>query len=226
MKNSNILGKDYPLTSVDEAANTKEKILVEATLMFARQGYVSVSIRDLAKVIGIKPASLYNHFESKENLWNAVLDHMEDLYKKYFQRLEAVKNKAQSFEDVLDSMFVELMEVVNVFTYYGFSLVLTEQFHQKRNSELFVQVFMKYAIDFIADEFDWCVEQGWVGPFDTRAIAQVFMNNVQMGMVMRVQEDMGNGIPYEIAGMYTSLKNMIRHCAVTGFGAENFGKDR
>lgn len=217
MDNNQILGSDYPLTHVEEASNTKERILLQSTLLFAKQGYVSVSMRDLAKEIGLKPASLYNHFASKEELWNAVMAHVKDLYMQYFQRLRECTRQAGSFDEVLDCMFVELGSVVNLFTYYGFALVLVEQLHEDKTAQLFLDTFMEYAIDNICRDFDRCVENGWVPAFDTRAMAEFFMNNVQMGMLMRVQEDLGRKTPYDVTGMFTRLHGLIRHSALTGF---------
>lgn len=221
MDNNQILGKDYPLTHVEDASNTKERILLQSTLLFAKRGYVSVSMRDLAREIGLKPASLYNHFASKEELWNAVMGHVKGhvkgLYMQYFQRLGECTRRAGSFDEVLDCMFVELGSVVNLFTYYGFALVLVEQLHQGSTARLFLDTFMEYAIDNIRRDFDRCVENGWVPAFDTRAMAEFFMNNVQMGMLMRVQEDMGRKTPYDVTGMFARLHSLIRHSALTGF---------
>lgn len=53
--------------------NTKEKILEEAFQMFSVRGYTAVSIRDIAKAVGIKESSVYNHFQSKQNLFDSIV---------------------------------------------------------------------------------------------------------------------------------------------------------
>lgn len=42
---------------------TKELILKKALDMFAKSGYDSVSIRDIAKAVNIKESSIYYHFK-------------------------------------------------------------------------------------------------------------------------------------------------------------------
>ena len=42
---------------------TKETILKKALDMFAKSGYDSVSIRDIAKAVNIKESSIYYHFK-------------------------------------------------------------------------------------------------------------------------------------------------------------------
>lgn len=51
---------------------TKAAIASAACQLFAERGYAAVSIPDIADVVGIAPATLYRHFDSKEALVNHV----------------------------------------------------------------------------------------------------------------------------------------------------------
>ena len=53
---------------------TADRILDAAEDLFAERGYAGATLRDVAKRVGIRIPSLYNHFESKERLYSAVLD--------------------------------------------------------------------------------------------------------------------------------------------------------
>ena len=53
---------------------TSERILDAAEELFAERGYAGTSLRDVTSVVGIRIPSLYNHFESKEALYAAVLE--------------------------------------------------------------------------------------------------------------------------------------------------------
>ena len=46
----------------------KEEIIHVASQLFKDRGYSAVSMRDIAKELGIKAASLYNHIEGKQEL--------------------------------------------------------------------------------------------------------------------------------------------------------------
>jgi len=48
----------------------KQEIIETAKTLFRERGYKSVSMRDLAKVIDFKAASLYNHISSKEEIFS------------------------------------------------------------------------------------------------------------------------------------------------------------
>lgn len=53
---------------------TAERILDAAEELFAERGFAGTSLRDIATAVGIRIPSLYNHFESKEAIYGAVLE--------------------------------------------------------------------------------------------------------------------------------------------------------
>ncbi len=54
----------------------KDAILDEATRLFAERGYEGTSMADLAERVGLRKASLFHHFASKEQLRRAVLERL------------------------------------------------------------------------------------------------------------------------------------------------------
>lgn len=57
-----------------KGAITRERILDAAEELFAANGYDGTTLRDVASSVGIRNPSLYNHFQSKESLYEAVLE--------------------------------------------------------------------------------------------------------------------------------------------------------
>lgn len=55
-------------------AARREQILAAATRAFARSGFAATSLDDVAAEAGISRVILYRHFESKADLYRAVLD--------------------------------------------------------------------------------------------------------------------------------------------------------
>lgn len=59
---------------IDPLSPRKQEILDAAKKLFSDKGYVAASMRDLAKALSIKPASLYSHYTSKdEMLWEIAV---------------------------------------------------------------------------------------------------------------------------------------------------------
>jgi AcrR family transcriptional regulator len=57
-------------------AQRREQILTAATEAFARSGFAATSLDDIAAEAGITRMVLYRHFDSKTDLYQAVLDRM------------------------------------------------------------------------------------------------------------------------------------------------------
>jgi len=57
-------------------AQRREQILATATEAFARTGFAATSLDDIAAEAGVTRVILYRHFDSKTELYQAVLDRM------------------------------------------------------------------------------------------------------------------------------------------------------
>ncbi|GGK10101.1 hypothetical protein GCM10007962_00340 [Yeosuana aromativorans] len=51
----------------------KNEIIKTAATLFKDKGYSAVTMRDIAKAMGIKAASLYNHINSKQDILKAII---------------------------------------------------------------------------------------------------------------------------------------------------------
>lgn len=68
-----------PLASTDQrtsrGALTRERILVEASRLFAVRGYFGTSTRDIADAVGLKQPSLFFHFATKQAIAEELLSY-------------------------------------------------------------------------------------------------------------------------------------------------------
>lgn len=62
--------------------STKQRILEAALTLFSEKGFESVSVEQIATVVGIKAPSLYKHYKSKQDIFNTILIEMEQRYQK------------------------------------------------------------------------------------------------------------------------------------------------
>ena len=65
---------DLKPTTEITSASTSERILDAAEFHFAGRGFAGASMREIAASVDLNPASLYNHFASKQALYEAVLE--------------------------------------------------------------------------------------------------------------------------------------------------------
>lgn len=65
-----------------------DHIIESARTVFFQKGYSSTSISDICKVAGCSRTTLYSYFESKENIYLAVVKKTFNKFLAYFSRLE------------------------------------------------------------------------------------------------------------------------------------------
>jgi AcrR family transcriptional regulator len=213
-KRFEVLGHSYDIPFSEEGSPTKERILINASMLFALEGYASVSIRDIAEKVGVSPGALYNHFSGKEALLDAVLNQARELYLLYYKHLDECLRYATNFDEMLDILFLEPIKMRNKYTNYVFSLVITEQLSNKKAGEIYMNDFLGYGIPFVQRWLDRCVERGWAKPFDTNITAQIILNSVMSVILMTIQRDTGNESPYDSADTLGGLKGYIRDIAM------------
>ncbi len=112
-------------TAIQANLPTSDRVLQAAFELFVRQGYHGTSMRQVAKAAGLTPASIYNHFASKADIFTQVLiryhpyremmanleaaqgDTVDELIKDAAQRVISV---ARSRRDLQHLMFIEIVE--------------------------------------------------------------------------------------------------------------------
>ena len=127
--------------------NTKKRILDEALTLFSEKGYANVFVAEIADAVGIKAPSLYKHYKSKQDIFNAILDEMKNNYDKQAAMLNMNGNNAvadaEVFSAVSEDGLVEMgMSLFRFFLHDGYTqkfrkMLTIEQFHNPQLAELF-----------------------------------------------------------------------------------------
>ena len=66
-----------------DRGNTKQEILKASLELFSVQGFEATSISQIADAVGIRKASLYSHFDSKQAILNAIVKEVLEQYGKH-----------------------------------------------------------------------------------------------------------------------------------------------
>lgn len=85
---------------------TREKILIEATQVFHRKGFLTTTINDLLNATGMTKGNLYFHFASKEEVGLEVLQQARYAFRQFLD--DALKGDTPGAR--LDSFFRHAME--------------------------------------------------------------------------------------------------------------------
>ncbi len=154
------------------ANDTKERILAAALEMFSQNGYAGTNIRELSASLGLVKSGVYKHFESKEAIWNALLDEMIAYYADHFGSAEHLP----PVPDSLEALVQMTMQMVN-FTVHDKRIIMTrkvltlEQYRDDRARELATKHFLTGLTDMFTYVFTGMMEKGLLRKDDAKMLA-------------------------------------------------------
>jgi len=91
-------------------ATRKEVIVQKAAHLFKEKGYKAASMRDLAEVVGVEAASLYNHINSKAELLHIICLDVANRFTNKIDEVEAEKTSAiEKIEKLLRFHIYEML---------------------------------------------------------------------------------------------------------------------
>ena len=154
------------------ANDTKERILDAALEMFSQNGYAGTNIRELSASLGLVKSGVYKHFESKEAIWNALLDEMAAYYEARFGSAEHLPPVPASPEELVRMT----MRMVNL-TVRDEKIVMTrkvlsiEQFRDERARELATKHFLTGLTEMFTPIFAGMMDRGLIRQDDPQMLA-------------------------------------------------------
>ena len=154
------------------AKDTKERLLEAALVIFARDGYAGTNIKDIAESVGIVKSALYRHFDSKEAIWDAVIDRMIAYYEDHV----GSKDRLPSIPQSTDDLFELTMTMVN-FTVHDKKIVQirkifqVEQFRDEKARECANKYFLYGTEDMFTKIFSAMMANGTIKKCDPRILA-------------------------------------------------------
>lgn len=151
---------------------TKQKILDEALNLFSEKGYSAVYVGEIAEAVGIKAPSLYKHYKSKQDIFNAILEEMKKGYDRQAFALKMDGSNAEAdantFSAVSEDQLVQMGTAL--FCYFlhddyasKFRKMLTiEQFHDMDLSLLYQKQYVDDPLFYQASMFSLLSTNGFL----------------------------------------------------------------
>ena len=161
------------------ANDTKERILDAALEMFSQNGYAGTNIRELSASLGLVKSGVYKHFESKEAIWNALLDKMIAYYEEHFGSAEHLP----PVPDTLEELVSMTMQMVNI-TVRDERIVMTrkllsiEQFRDERARDLATKHFLTGLTDMFTRLFRGMMDKGLLRDDDPKMLAFAYTSPI------------------------------------------------
>ena len=165
--------------------DTKQKILDKALELFSVYGYDSVSVGEIAKAVGIKAPSLYNHFPSKQAIFDAIVASTAAQYEADTGRIDIhVQNAAQDIPAFTEITAEALFEKVRQIFEYSLHnepvsrfrhMMTMEQFRSPELAALYSRRYVERVLDYHAGIFRALIASGEICAEDPDALAMMYV---------------------------------------------------
>ena len=165
--------------------DTKQKIMAKALELFSANGYDAVSVGEIAKAVGIKAPSLYNHFSSKQAIFDAIVAETAAQYERDTDRIDIhVQNAKQDIpiftaitEDALAAKVRQLFSYsLHDETISRFRRMMTiEQFRSPQLAELYSRRYVDRVVAYHAAIFRSLIAAGQIRDEGADAMAMMYV---------------------------------------------------
>lgn len=143
--------------------NTKQKIIETALTLFSEHGYDAVGVGEIAKAVGIKAPSLYNHFKSKKDIFNAIVEYVAMQYEKDTDKInihvQSVATDVPIFEKISKEDLIQKVRQIFCYSLHDetvrrFRKMLTiEQFRSEELANLYTERYITRMVVYHAEIF-------------------------------------------------------------------------
>ena len=118
--------------------HTKQRILREALRLFSQKGYDAVSVEQIADAVGIKAPSLYKHYKSKQDIFNAIFEETAKRYGAFAESISVHLGDSGQDLQVFSAITANaLMEKVKSLISYSLHDEFVSQFRRMMTIEQF-----------------------------------------------------------------------------------------
>lgn len=162
-----------PMKNQGTKRNTKENIINTAIELFSEKGVSAVSIRDITKKVGINESSLYNHFKSKDELLDVIID----IFKKELGEASFLEDKIEEMltgtepELFFQHHLLNLRDRITPVMQKIWKIVYMEQFRDKRARDFVLKEIINRPAAYYEKVFRIMADRNLIKPIDPRVLS-------------------------------------------------------
>ena len=201
-------------------ADTKEKILMTALHLFARDGYEAVSVRTIAEELGMTKGALYRHYKNKRDIFDSIVERMIRIDG---ERAKAHQMPAEKYDTMPDAYENATVGNIQEYTVEQFrfwteddfasdfrKMLALEQYRSEEMAELYSQCIVAGPVAYMEDLLRELIKKGILKKEDPGMLAIEFY--APLFLLINMSDKTGeNGECVEIIRNHTErfMKNHV-----------------
>ncbi|MCP4179450.1 MAG: TetR/AcrR family transcriptional regulator [bacterium] len=188
--------------------STKERIFEAAVQLFSTKGFHGTSMRDLAKEVGIKESSIYNHFPGKNSILDAMLEYQMTGFQRVIEELNRLEKDSPELTDPLDiwlagaDVFIKILPPL---TYKVNLLIINEMFLNEKCRKFVLQSMFATQTKLMEQTLKGLHDKGYIRDCD------IHMTSVQYVYMLHGLENENRLLLLEGHNPKDLHKKMLKH---------------
>ena len=188
--------------------DTKQKILDVALTLFSEKGYGNVFVSQIADGVGIKAPSLYKHYKSKQDIFEAILDEMRKRYDAQASQMNFTGSDIGMDVEVFQSISEETLVQMGKGLFHFFlhdeyeckfrKMLTLEQFADKELAELFSKQYFNDPMLYQTGVLQMIIMQGKMKREDANVMALQFYAPIHLLLTVCDREPEREGEALEL----------------------------
>ena len=165
-------------------ADTKEKILLTALRLFARDGYEAVSVRTIAEELGMTKGALYKHYKNKRDIFDSIVERMIQIDAERAGEYQMPVEKYDTMPDAYANVSVQSIQTYTIeqfkfwteddFASHFRRMLTLEQYRSAEMAELYSQCIIAGPVAYMEDVFRELIKKGVLKEENPRQLAVEF----------------------------------------------------
>jgi len=158
--------------------STKERIASVAIELFAEKGYSETSMKDIASQVGIKVASIYNHYSAKEEILNTLLDEYFSAVGENIISIDEITKLIDTTDSksILNKMFCVFPPDMADRYIKILKIVIHEQFREEKAKAFVRDIMFTYNEAYVKQVLDKLIDAGKIKTVDTGIYAKILIS--------------------------------------------------
>ena len=167
-----------------EKQKTKQRILDAALELFSTQGFEATSIAQIADAVGVRKASLYSHFDSKQDILDRLIESIMEDYAKHSVRSPANRIGDELDPDGVVRLVTEQIRYIvhDEHVSRARKMLTIEQYRNPQLAELKTKQSYTDVLAFAEALMERLVSEGKLKPLDTQMMAAQFAFPISVWM--------------------------------------------
>jgi AcrR family transcriptional regulator len=155
---------------------TKNQILETAAHLFACKGYDNVSIREIVKEVGVKESSLYNHFKSKQDILDVLLNEFALRAQSTRPTYEQLKKMItiMSLKEILKNIMFSVGRNTDAILENTFIIIQSEKFRKPRAAEVYFSYLVIEPAAYYQNLIDMMIDRNMIKDKNTQEIIKQY----------------------------------------------------